>query len=193
MHTPLQTANDSMVATRMAGTRVMEEEELQTPSVAWSDPLGDTPFRMLAALGKGAAGEVVLVEHRALGTISVIKLLRTQVRGDQMAAHFQLEAQALSRIEHRNLVRVTGYDTTPQGRPYIVMEHLEGETLHARLTSAGGGPLPLEAGHLPTDKCPGFDYCKHIGNSAQATETPTSTEQTQQTIWRLAAQVLRPS
>jgi len=141
MHTPLQPSDDSMVATRMSATRVMEE--IEAPSAAWIDPLAGTPFRMLAALGKGGAGEVVLMEHRTLGTISVAKLLHSNVRGDQMADRFKLEAQALSRIKHPNLVSVTGYDTTPEGRPFIVMEHLEGETLHGRLARAGGGPLPL--------------------------------------------------
>jgi serine/threonine-protein kinase len=52
----------------------------------------------------------------------------------------RLEAQALGRLRHPNIVSVFGAGVTRDGRPYIIMEYLRGRTLAAELQSVG--PLP---------------------------------------------------
>ena len=116
------------------------------------DPLDGTPYRTVAPLGEGGMGEVVLAEHRNLGHVVAVKLVRLD-HGDeesrpeaihpQLIERARIEAQAGARIRHENLVAVHGFDTTPAGRPYLVMEYLDGQTLQSRLVHAGGGPLPL--------------------------------------------------
>ena len=48
----------------------------------------------------------------------------------------------MSELRHPNVVQIYDFNTTPDGRPYFVMEHLEGRDLEARLTQAGPMPLP---------------------------------------------------
>ncbi|MEZ4447205.1 MAG: serine/threonine-protein kinase [Polyangiaceae bacterium] len=116
------------------------------------DALDGTPYRTVAKLGEGGMGDVLLAEHRKLGTAVAIKLIRLAYDDDasdapsvdpQRLERARLEAQAGARIRHEHLVAVHGFDTTPAGRPYLVMEYLEGQTLHSRLVHTGGGPLPL--------------------------------------------------
>ena len=108
------------------------------------DPLDGTPYKLVSPLGEGGMGEVVLAEHRSLGHVVVIKLVKGNIKlGEQMLERVRVEAQAGARIRHEHLVAVHDFGTTPAGRPYLVMEHLQGQTLTDRLREAGGGPLPL--------------------------------------------------
>ena len=50
---------------------------------------------------------------------------------------FKREARALARIAHPNVVRLTDFDVTPDGRPYLVMEWIEGESLHRTIRKRG--------------------------------------------------------
>jgi serine/threonine protein kinase len=51
---------------------------------------------------------------------------------------FRIEAQALARLRHANIVEVLDCDVTPDGHPFLVMEHLEGEPLDVQLKRRGG-------------------------------------------------------
>lgn len=128
----------------VAGTEIIPADEAP-PSSVWRDPLEGTPFRTLGELGRGGGGEVVLAEHRKLGTVHAVKLLLLSGMNDpQLWRRLELEGQALARLKHPNLVDVTHLDATPVGRPFLVMEHLVGETVHDRLERADGGPLELD-------------------------------------------------
>src|SRR3982751_5398002 len=85
-------------------------------------------------------GEVYLAEHRHLRRKAAIKVLSRELaeRADLLDRFFQ-EARATSMIEHPGIVQVFDCEVTPDGRPYIVMEYLAGETLAASL--ARRGPL----------------------------------------------------
>ncbi|MEQ9324540.1 MAG: serine/threonine-protein kinase [Polyangiaceae bacterium] len=108
------------------------------------DPLDGTPYRLVSPLGEGGMGEVLLAEHRSLGHVVVVKLIKSEVAlGEQMLERVRVEAQAGARIRHEHLVAVHDFGTTPAGRPYLVMEYLRGQTLTERLRAVGGGPLPL--------------------------------------------------
>jgi eukaryotic-like serine/threonine-protein kinase len=97
-------------------------------------------YRVLSQLGAGAMGEVYLVEHRHLRRKSALKLLaRELVARPDLIERIFLEARATSAIAHPGIVQVFDCEVDPQGRPYIVMEYLEGETVGALL--ARGGPL----------------------------------------------------
>jgi serine/threonine-protein kinase len=99
--------------------------------------LGKTPYRLVKGLGSGAMGDVYLAEHTRLKRMVVVKLLRRHLD----AAHldrFRLEAQALAQIRHDNVVDVVDFDTSPDGRPFLVMEYLEGMPLGDYLERRGG-------------------------------------------------------
>lgn len=103
--------------------------------------LAATPYRFLHVLARGGMGEVVEAEHRALGKRVVVKLLHRDLAARvDLVDRMRVEAQTLARLAHPNLVAVTDFGETVDGRPYFVMERLVGHTLRDEL--AGRGPLP---------------------------------------------------
>jgi serine/threonine-protein kinase len=87
-------------------------------------------------------GEVYLVEHRELGKRFVAKMLHERYGGDpRLIDRMRVEAEALGCLNHPNIVTVTGFDTTEQGRPFIVMELLRGRTLANELTARRSFPV----------------------------------------------------
>lgn len=98
-----------------------------------SQILAATPYRLVRALGRGAAGRVYQIEHEFLGRRLALKVLHSSARESASAARMQVEAQVLGRIRHPNVVEVIDFWVSADGRPCIVMELLEGATLAARL------------------------------------------------------------
>lgn len=83
-------------------------------------------------------GEVFLVEHTALGRRFVAKVLHSRhARTDEYVARLRREARTLGQIRHPNIVAVTDFDIAESGRPFIVMEYLEGRTLADELKQRG--------------------------------------------------------
>jgi serine/threonine-protein kinase len=94
------------------------------------DPFRGTPYRVTRQLGAGGMGEVYEVEHEIVGRIMVAKVLRLELAQDAGTAdRMRVEAQALAALSHPNIVNVTDLSRTADGRPFYVMERLEGCTL----------------------------------------------------------------
>ncbi len=96
-------------------------------------------YNVVAEIGAGGMGRVFLADDTRLGRRVAIKLLLTPTPDSQQVARFEREARATAALNHPNIVSIheLGMDA---GRPYVVMEWLDGQTLRQRLTS---GPLPL--------------------------------------------------
>jgi serine/threonine protein kinase len=91
-------------------------------------------YRVLEQLGQGGMGVVYVGRHEALGHKVVVKVLRPEMSRDaEMVQRFFNEAQAAAAIRNPGIVQVFDFGTTPDGRAYITMELLEGETLTERL------------------------------------------------------------
>jgi len=97
-------------------------------------------YRLREMLGRGAMGEVWLAEDQQLPRRVAIKLLPAHLSEDRESVERLLrEARAAASVDHPNVVTV--HEAGVQdGRPYLVMQHAEGETLEQRL---GRGGLPL--------------------------------------------------
>ena len=98
-------------------------------------------YRIIDKLGAGGMGEVYLAEDSRLDRKVALKILPQHLsdRAD-LRERFEREARAVSSLNHPHIC--TLYDIGEQdGIHYLVMEHLEGETLAARLEK---GALPLE-------------------------------------------------
>ncbi len=105
-------------------------------------------YQVLRQLGTGAMGEVYLAEHRHLKRKAAVKLLARELVGrPDLLERFFLEARATSAIAHPGIVQIFDCEIDPTGRPYIVMEYLDGETLAALLARRGPLPPPTAARH----------------------------------------------
>jgi tRNA A-37 threonylcarbamoyl transferase component Bud32 len=105
--------------------------------------IGETigSYKVLKQLGTGAMGEVYLAEHRHLKRKAAVKLLAPELVGrPDLLERFFLEARATSAIAHPGIVQVFDCEVDATGRPYIVMEFLDGETLAAVLARRGALP-----------------------------------------------------
>jgi serine/threonine-protein kinase len=95
-------------------------------------------YRVERLLGRGGMGAVFAAENTLIGKRVALKFLSAEAARDRDAARrFQREAQAASMIESEHIVQVFDAGTTPEGLPFLVMEHLSGEDLRARLTREG--------------------------------------------------------
>jgi eukaryotic-like serine/threonine-protein kinase len=89
-------------------------------------------YRIERVLGVGGMGAVVAAEHLKLGETVAIKFLLPRAIGQgRHAQRFLREARAASKIRSPHVARVFDVDVRPDGAPFIVMEHLTGETLAA--------------------------------------------------------------
>src|ERR1044072_5121713 len=86
-------------------------------------------YRLLSKLGEGGMGVVYLAEDTRLRRQVAIKLLTTGQNQRMSRARFLREAQAASVLNHPNIATVHDVGETEDGRPFIVLEVLRGQTL----------------------------------------------------------------
>jgi hypothetical protein len=99
------------------------------------------PYEIVSSLGAGGMGEVYKARDARLERTVAIKVLPAGLADDpQFKARFDREAKSISALNHPHIC--TLYDVgDADGTAYLVMEHLDGETLSERLHK---GPLPVE-------------------------------------------------
>jgi serine/threonine protein kinase len=98
-------------------------------------------FKAVATLGAGTMGEVFLAEHQRIERRAAIKVLVPEgSRNAEMMRRFFVEARAISLIRHPGIVEVYDCDVHRNGRAYIVMEYLAGESLASRLDKSHALP-----------------------------------------------------
>src|SRR5688572_26150117 len=99
------------------------------------------PYQVLSKLGEGGMGEVYKATDTRLNRTVAIKVLPSHFAGDpEMKDRFEREAQTVAGLSHPHIC--TLHDVGEQdGVNFLVMEHLEGETLAARISR---GALPLD-------------------------------------------------
>src|SRR5258708_39034282 len=97
-------------------------------------------YEILAPIGAGGMGEVFRARDVRLDRVVAMKFLPAHLHSNPMLRErFQREAKAISALNHPHICAL--YDIGhEQGMDFLVMEHLEGETLAERVQR---GPLPL--------------------------------------------------
>ncbi len=85
------------------------------------------PYRLLQEIGQGGMGVVYLAEqHEPVRRKVALKIIKPGMDSRQVIARFEAERQALSLMDHPNIARVLDAGTTDSGRPYFVMELVNG-------------------------------------------------------------------
>src|SRR6204780_2137238 len=103
-----------------------EAQTIDTPTAA----AGDDDFgryHIVRALGEGGMGTVYLAEQREpIRRWVALKVVKLGMDTGQVLARFAKERQALALMDHPNIARIFDAGATPKGRPYFVMEYIEG-------------------------------------------------------------------
>src|SRR5262249_18813779 len=101
------------------------------------------PYEIVSALGAGGMGEVYLARDTRLGRDVAVKVMRADLTDSPQARErFQREARAVAALQHPNICTIHDVGETSDGKAFLVMELLQGETLQQRLTR---GRLELAA------------------------------------------------
>ena len=96
-------------------------------------------YEIIDVLGEGAFGTVYSAVHPVIGKSAAIKVLKERAaQSDEIVQRFKHEARAVNAIEHPNIVDIFGYGTLPDGRPYLIMEYLRGQSLQQFVNQQGG-------------------------------------------------------
>jgi len=84
-------------------------------------------YHILRPLGEGGMGTVYLAEQREpIRRCVALKVVKLGMDTSQVLARFANERQALAMMDHPNIARIFDAGATPKGRPYFVMEYIEG-------------------------------------------------------------------
>jgi serine/threonine-protein kinase len=97
----------------------------------------DGRYRVQARLGTGGMGVVYRVEHLHLGKTAAMKVLAPETASKpEMLRRFRLEAQAVSKLNHPNIVQTFDFGQA-DGALYLVMEYIKGDDLSSLLRREG--------------------------------------------------------
>ncbi|MCS6912443.1 MAG: protein kinase [Myxococcales bacterium] len=132
---PKQRPLMSQVASRLAQ---LEEDML----------IGETigPYRVVSRLAQGGMSTVFRAINEQIGRQVAIKVMRSRYMGNaSVRDRFLNEARVANLARHPALVQIYEFGELPGGRPYLVMELIEGESLRARRERAGGTLPEAEA------------------------------------------------
>ncbi len=99
-------------------------------------------YRIERLIGEGSFGKVYAAVHPVIGKFAAVKVLSVEyAHKPQFVSRFVEEARAVNLIRHRNIVDIFGFGSLPDGRPYFVMELLEGLPLGDYLKQRGRMPI----------------------------------------------------
>ncbi len=115
------------------GHGVLRDALLRDVTADWDDTPADPPdiprFRIERELGRGGMGSVYLGARNdgAFEQRVAIKVLRRGVDTDDVLARFRRERQILASFDHPHIARLLDGGATGDGRPFLVMEYVDGE------------------------------------------------------------------
>ena len=125
-------------------------------TVAVGTVLGDS-YRLIRRLAQGGMGDIYLATHERLPGTFVVKILNAELAHDHEAfVRFQREAVVMTALRHPNVVQVVDFNSTADGMPYLVMEHLQGEDL-AQILGRRRSLTPTEVSRIVRKVAYGLD------------------------------------
>ncbi len=111
---------------------------------AWSEgTIIRGKYRLLSKVGQGGMGAVYKALHLAFDEMRALKVMSPELMSDELfVKRFKHEAVITRRLQHPNAVRVDDIDEAEDGRPFIVMEYIEGQSLKKLIQDQGPLPVP---------------------------------------------------
>ncbi|MEO7508855.1 MAG: bifunctional serine/threonine-protein kinase/formylglycine-generating enzyme family protein, partial [Pyrinomonadaceae bacterium] len=108
-----------------------EDGEATTPSLI-GEPVLDGRYQLEQRLGQGGMGVVYRARHIFLKTQHAIKVILPDLVGNDpnLATRFRQEAMAAANVRHPNIIAVTDFGIVRGNMPFLVMEYVQGESLH---------------------------------------------------------------
>lgn len=101
----------------------------------------DGRYEIVGKLAAGGMGEVYRAQHVELGKAMALKVMLPELSNDpEFVTRFKREAIAASRIGQQNIVDISDFGRTANGRFYFVMEYLDGMTLSSLIHRQGAQP-----------------------------------------------------
>jgi serine/threonine-protein kinase len=87
-------------------------------------------YRVERLVGEGGFGQVWRATRNSDGGLVAIKILHAElIRSNDALTRFDRELAAIERLNHRNVVRALGHGSLEDGRPYLVLEYIDGPSL----------------------------------------------------------------
>ncbi|HYJ46836.1 MAG TPA: protein kinase, partial [Pyrinomonadaceae bacterium] len=86
-------------------------------------------YKIISPLGAGGMGEVYLAEDTQLNRRVAIKFPTVKADARHAHARFLREARAVSTLSHPHIATIHDYGETPEGKPFIIMELIKGQSL----------------------------------------------------------------
>jgi serine/threonine-protein kinase len=128
------------------------------------EPVLEGKYHLECRLGQGGMGVVYKARHAYLKTQLAIKIILPDLVGNdpQLVTRFRQEALAAAAIRHTNVVAVTDYGVVNGTLPFLVMEYVEGESLHDLLAREKSLD-PERALELMAAICAGVGAAHHQG------------------------------
>jgi len=100
-------------------------------------------YQIQERIGIGGMGVVYRARHLTFNEVCAIKIVNDVIGGDaNFLQRFQTEAVVTRKLRHPNAVRVDDFDYTDDGRPFIVMELVEGRNIGEILQAEGPFRVP---------------------------------------------------
>jgi serine/threonine-protein kinase len=110
-------------------------------------------YRLTRLLGRGGMGTVWEGVHTSLGTRVAVKFIESEhLESAEARNRFENEARAAATLRSKHVVEVYDHGVAPDGRPFIVMEYLQGEPLDRRLDRFGRLP-PRDVARILQQVC----------------------------------------
>ncbi|HET9712098.1 MAG TPA: serine/threonine-protein kinase [Pyrinomonadaceae bacterium] len=120
-------------------------------------------FRIEREIGTGGMGTVYLATHLDLERPVAVKIIKRECAGDaDVADRFLREARTMAKLRHPNAAMIFDAGNLPDGRHFIVMEFVEGETLSQALAREGRFP-PSKAVNIATQICDVLEEAHRLG------------------------------
>ena len=117
-------------------------------------------YRIIGGLGKGGFGQVYKAEDPTIGSVVAIKVLNVQ-NDEAMLRRFRAEAVTSAKLRHKNIVTIFDFEEQ-NGKPYLVMEYLDGDNLQRLLETKERVPI-LDKLSIMAEVAEGLQYAHEHG------------------------------